>query len=43
MSTLAADLLEVRRYPRGALVEHLLRELAMNLIGAGVASELGGC
>lgn len=43
MSILASDLLEVRRYPRGALVEHLLRELALNLIAPGCASEFGGC
>jgi hypothetical protein len=39
MSQLALDLLEVRRYPRGALVEHLLRAFALNLIAPGVAPE----
>lgn len=42
MSVLAADLLEVRRYPRGALVEHLLREMAMNLIAPGCADQRDG-
>lgn len=42
MSLLAQDLLELSRMPRGALVEHLLRELACNLIAPGVADVRGG-
>lgn len=41
MSLLAQDLLELSRMPRGALVEHLLRELACNLIAPGVADVRG--
>lgn len=42
MSSLAKDLLAASRLPRGALVEHLLREIALNLIAPGVADERGG-
>ena len=35
MSQLASDLLEVRHYPRGALVEHLLYVLVTNIIAPG--------
>jgi hypothetical protein len=42
MSTLAKDLIELNALPHGALVEHLLRALAMDLIGEGVAKEIGG-
>jgi hypothetical protein len=45
MSTLAKDLIELKRLAdggAGALTEHLLREVALNLIAEGVASELGG-
>jgi hypothetical protein len=45
MSVLAKDLLELRRLAQGgagALTEHLLKEVALNLIAAGVASALGG-
>ncbi|ARK91101.1 hypothetical protein [Burkholderia pseudomallei] len=38
MSQPAKNLLELRRMPRGALVEHLLREIALNLIAPGVAA-----
>lgn len=40
MSTLAKDLIVLMLLPgpRGALTEHLLRELARNLIGSGVAN-----
>lgn len=43
MSILASDLLSLRDMPRGALVEHLLREIATNLIAPGVADVRGGC
>jgi hypothetical protein len=44
MSRLASDLLElVRLGVRGALIEHLLREIALNLIAPGVADFRGGC
>lgn len=43
MSLLAQDLLDLSRMPRGALVDHLLRELACNLIAPGVADVRGGC
>lgn len=43
MSVFAKDLLELRTMPRGALIEHLLRELARNLIAPGVADMRGGC
>jgi hypothetical protein len=45
MSVLAKDLLELRRLAQGgagALTEHLLKEVARNLIAPGVASVLGG-
>lgn len=46
MSTLAKDLVELVRLAQGgagALIEHLLREVASNLIAQGVADERGGC
>lgn len=46
MSTLAKDLIELVRLSvggAGTLTAHLLQEVAANLIGEGVASELGGC
>lgn len=45
MSLLAQDLIELNALPlpHGCLTEHLLREIACNLIAPGVASELGGC
>ncbi|WP_250481867.1 hypothetical protein [Caballeronia sp. NCTM5] len=46
MSTLAKDLVELKRLANGgagALIEHLLREVAANLIARGVADERGGC
>ncbi|WP_082727908.1 hypothetical protein [Burkholderia mayonis] len=46
MSLAAQDLLELMRLAQGgagALTEHLLREVALNLIGVGVADERGGC
>jgi hypothetical protein len=44
MSILAKDLIELNALPlpHGCLTEHLLRELAMNLIAEGVADERGG-
>ncbi|HEX7907298.1 MAG TPA: hypothetical protein VF534_04300 [Paraburkholderia sp.] len=45
MSVLARDLLELRRLAQGgagALIQHLLREVACNLIAPGVGSALGG-
>jgi hypothetical protein len=45
MSTLALDLIELKRLAQGgagALIEHLLREVALNLIAPGVNSALGG-
>ena len=45
MSLLAKDLLELLREiprPHGALTEHLLRELAINLIAPGVQDERAG-
>lgn len=44
MSQLASDLIELNALPlpHGCLTEHLLRELAMNLIAEGVADERGG-
>jgi hypothetical protein len=44
MSQLASDLLELNALPlpHGTLTDHLLRELATNLIAPGVASELEG-
>ncbi|AOI55517.1 hypothetical protein [Burkholderia thailandensis] len=38
MSQPAKNLLELRRMPRGALVEHLLREVARDLIATGVTT-----
>jgi hypothetical protein len=46
MSTLAADLIELQRLAQGgagALTEHLLREVALNLIAEGVRDEKEGC
>lgn len=43
MSVFAKDLLELRAMPRGALTEHLLRALAINIIAPGVANVLTGC
>lgn len=49
MSRFASDLIELSRMPRnddgklGGLVELLLREIASNLIAAGVADFRGGC
>ena len=45
MSVLAKDLLELRRLAQGgagALTEHLLKEVAVNLISPGVADERSG-
>lgn len=45
MSLLAEDLLELVRLAQGgagALTEHLLREVAVNLIAPGVADERSG-
>lgn len=42
MSLFAKDLLELRTMPRGALIEHLLRELALNIIAQGVSDQRGG-
>lgn len=42
MSLFAKDLLELRAMPRGALTEHLLRALALNIIAQGVADQRGG-
>ncbi|OMT67904.1 hypothetical protein AQ762_27950 [Burkholderia pseudomallei] len=33
----------MRRLPRGALVEHLLREVASDLIAQGTEDLRGGC
>ncbi|WP_080312834.1 hypothetical protein [Burkholderia pseudomallei] len=41
MSQAAKNLLELRRMPRGALVEHLMREIAQNLIAVGVQEVRG--
>jgi hypothetical protein len=43
MSKLAKDLLELRAMPRGALVEHMLRAIACNLIAVGVADLRARC
>ncbi|GEM_PF-2816985 len=46
MSRFAQDLLELQRLclgGSGALTQHLLREIACNLIAAGVADERDGC
>lgn len=44
MSVLAKDLIELNALPlpHGCLTEHLLRELATNLIAPGVADERRG-
>lgn len=42
MSILASDLLALLAMPRGALTEHLLREIALNIIAPGVADVRGG-
>jgi hypothetical protein len=44
MSVLARDLLELNALPlpHGCLTEHLLRELATNLIAPGVADQRDG-
>jgi hypothetical protein len=45
MSTLAEDLIELKRLAQGgagALTEHLLREVALNLIAQGVRDERQG-
>ena len=45
MSKLAKGLFELQRLAQegcGALTEHLLREVAANLIGAGCALRIGG-
>jgi hypothetical protein len=43
MSTYAKDLQALRMYPRGALVEHMLREYAARLISAGLRDQRSGC
>ncbi|MDE1007701.1 MAG: hypothetical protein OSB38_18715 [Paraburkholderia fungorum] len=46
MSVLAKDLMELRAIrgnEHGALVEHLMREIALCLIAAGVADQRKGC
>lgn len=46
MSRIAKDLLELKRLSEGgagALTQHLLREIAANLIALGVADQRGGC
>ena len=45
MSTLAQDLQALRDMPEqhGALTEHLMREIALNLIAEGVQDERDGC
>ncbi|TGB34861.1 hypothetical protein [Burkholderia thailandensis] len=42
MSQSAKNLLELRRMPRGALVEHLLREVAQDLIARAIVDVCGG-
>ena len=42
MSILALDLLALLAMPRGALTDHLLREIALNIIAPGVADVRGG-
>jgi hypothetical protein len=44
MSVLAKDLIELRALPapHGALTNHLLREIARNLIAPGAADQQGG-
>ena len=44
MSTLALDLLELVAMPapHGALTEHLLREIALNIIAQGLKDERDG-
>jgi hypothetical protein len=46
MSTAAKDLIELQRLAQGgagALTQHLLREVAKNLIALGVAAVRSGC
>lgn len=43
MSQAAKNLLELRCLPRGALVEHLLREVASDLIAQRIEDLRGGC
>ncbi|WP_156992799.1 hypothetical protein [Paraburkholderia oxyphila] len=46
MSLIAQDLIELLRLAHGgagALTQHLLRELATNLIAQGVSDMRGGC
>ncbi|CAB3730587.1 hypothetical protein [Paraburkholderia rhynchosiae] len=46
MSQIASDLIELKRLAdggAGALTEHLLREVAADIIAEGVADERGGC
>lgn len=46
MSRIAKDLLELKRLSEGgagALTQHLLREIAANLIALGVADQRSGC
>ncbi|MFM0243825.1 hypothetical protein [Paraburkholderia sediminicola] len=46
MSVLAQDLIELKRLAQGgagALTEHLLKEVAGNIISEGVANEMDGC
>ncbi|VWC95805.1 bacteriophage protein Gp48 [Burkholderia lata] len=43
MSILAQDLIALIAMPRGALVEHLLKTIALNLIAPGVATFTSGC
>ncbi len=44
MSVLAKDLRDLRALPspHGTLTDHLMREIALNLIAPGVADERGG-
>lgn len=45
MSRIAEDLIELKRLAEGgagALTEHLLREVALNVISPGVADDRGG-
>jgi hypothetical protein len=45
VSRIAADLIELKRLAEGgpgALTEHLLREVALNIISEGVADERDG-
>jgi hypothetical protein len=46
MSQIAEDLIELKRLAEGgagALTEHLLREVASNLIAPGVSDQREGC